>query len=140
MRERAVHSVMNARMSLECKCASSLANGIYFHDNYCMANNRWGILSSALNRIALHCIALHTPPDSIIFIPFFFLFIRVRLFPCHSVSVYKKLLLYVQSFRRRCFVALLSTFICSLYSRRVDRTRVYVISISMCFENINGNY
>lgn len=97
MRERgaeqqSLHSaqctVMNARTSLtlstECKCASSLANGIYFHNNYCMANNRWGILSSALNRIALHCTAYTARLHHFYSVS---LSIRVRLFPCHSVCL-----------------------------------------------------
>lgn len=99
----------------------------------------WPITVGAFFRvhwIALHCI--HHPTPSFLFSVFFFFFLFSRSFESSYVSlslgVYKKLLLDVQSFRRRCFAVLLSTFIRSLYSSRVDRTRVYVISIHVLWK------
>ena len=58
----------------------------YFHNNYCMANNRWGILLSALNRVAYR---LHHFIHSFQFFSSFscfFLFFRFTCLSCHSTG------------------------------------------------------
>lgn len=62
----------------------------YFHNNYCMANNRWGILLSALNRVAYR---LHHFIHSFHLFSSTFLFFRFTclVFSCHSIAAYKSL-------------------------------------------------
>lgn len=104
---------LNRSISRMYRRFTSQRNIFTVYNNYCMANNRWGILLSALN-----CIALRTPPTQ----PSSFLFAIFSRCSCCSSSfvslsfyVFKKLFVSFESRRFFLFVAI---------ARGVDRTRL----------------